>query len=180
MGHESLVKTLREQLSTAPVRHVPVCWVVSEEVALGLKSIGKRLPFLDIVLRSVDDTNEAKLEGVYAAGQNIHSICSMVHEIQLCEDTNSSLARGVDMASQLQSLGVYEIDVCGGDGENDTVRLRNVFGDEVPRLLLDICRLVANGYLQSLTPCAVQEKMPSPTFVRPGKSTSVKLRTCGE
>jgi hypothetical protein len=42
------------------------------------------------------------------------------------------------MAGQLESLGVYEIDVCGGDGENDTVGLRNVFGDEVPRLLLDI------------------------------------------
>jgi hypothetical protein len=138
VGHEGLVKTLREQLSTASVRHIPVCWVVPEEVALSLQSIFKRFSLLDVMLRSVDDTNEAKLERVHTAGQDVHGVCSMVHEIQLCEDTNRPLARGVDMASQLQSLGVYEIDVCGGDGEDDAVWLGNVFGDEVPRLLLDV------------------------------------------
>jgi hypothetical protein len=54
------------------------------------------------------------------------------------------------MAGQLQSLGVDEIDVRGGDGKNDTVGLGDVLGDEVAGLLLDVCRLVANGYLQLL------------------------------
>jgi hypothetical protein len=56
------------------------------------------------------------------------------------------------MASELQRLRVDEIDVGGRDGEDDTVRLRDVLGDEVARLLLDVGRLVANGYLQPLAP----------------------------
>jgi hypothetical protein len=56
------------------------------------------------------------------------------------------------MAGELQRLRVDEIDVGGRDGENDTVGLRNVLGDEVARLLLDVGRLVANGYLQPLAP----------------------------
>jgi hypothetical protein len=83
------------------------------------------------------------------------------------------------MARELESLGVYEIDVGGRDSQNDTVRLRDVFGDEVARLLLDIGRLVANGYLQLLAPFR-GKMLLEPTLVNPGRSTSVKLSTCGE
>lgn len=58
------------------------------------------------------------------------------------------------MASQLQGFRVDEIDVRRRDGENNTVRFRNVFGDEVASLLLDIGGLVTNGNLQLLAPFA--------------------------
>lgn len=54
------------------------------------------------------------------------------------------------MAREFQRLRVDEIDVCGGDGEDDTVGLCNIFGDKVAGLFLDVARLVANGYLQTL------------------------------
>lgn len=51
------------------------------------------------------------------------------------------------MPSELERLGVHNIDVCRGDGKDDAVRLRNVLRDKVPRLLLDIRGLVADGNL---------------------------------
>ena len=84
----------------------------------------------------------------------------MIHEIQLCKDTDGPLAHGVDMAGQLQSFRVDEIDVGGGDSEDDTVGLRNVLGDEVSRLLLDIGGLVANGHLRELAPGPGRKKLP--------------------
>lgn len=84
------------------------------------------------------------------------------------------------MPSQLQSFGIYKIHVGRRDGEDDTVGLRNVFGDEVAGLLLDIGGLIANGYLLLLALSPRAERLSSPTLVNPGKSTSVKLRTCGE
>lgn len=83
------------------------------------------------------------------------------------------------MPGELQSFRVYEIDVGRGDGQNNTVRLRDVLGDETAGLLLDVCWLVANGNLQPLAP-SLAESSPAPTLVNPGKSTSVRLSTCGE
>ena len=52
------------------------------------------------------------------------------------------------MPGKLESLGVHNIVVGRGNSKDDAVWLRNVFRDEVPRLLLDIRRLVADGNLE--------------------------------
>jgi hypothetical protein len=115
----------------------------------------QRLGCLNVLLRAIDDTDEAKLQRVHASGENVHGIGAVVHQVQLCQDANRPLAHGIDMAGQLQRLRVHEIDVGRGDGEDDTVGLRDVLGDEVARLLLDVGGLVANGNLQPLAPsCA--------------------------
>lgn len=57
------------------------------------------------------------------------------------------------MAGELQGFRVDQIDVCGGDGKNNTVGLCNVLGNEVSCLLLNVGRLVANGDLGPLAPC---------------------------
>jgi hypothetical protein len=54
------------------------------------------------------------------------------------------------MSGELERFRVDKIDVRGGNGEDDTVRLRNVFGDEVARLLFDVCWLIANRNLLML------------------------------
>lgn len=48
------------------------------------------------------------------------------------------------MSSKLQGLRVDDVDIGRRNGQNQTVRLGDVFGDEVSRLLLDIGGLVAN------------------------------------
>ena len=83
------------------------------------------------------------------------------------------------MPSQFQGLRIDQVNISRRDSENNAVGLRDVFGDEVSRLLLDIGRLVANGYLRLSGACYAARFCPR-TFVRPGRSTSVKLRTCGE
>lgn len=54
------------------------------------------------------------------------------------------------MSGQLQGFRVYEIDVGGRNGENDTIRLRNVLGDEVSSLFFNVCRLISDWDLQLL------------------------------
>lgn len=51
------------------------------------------------------------------------------------------------MAGQLERFRINQIDVCGRDGEDDAVGLCDVLCDEVARLLFNVGRLVANGYL---------------------------------
>lgn len=148
--HEGLIETLGKKLCSASIRHVPVCRVVSEKVALRGQGIVQRLAALDVLLRAVDNANKAKLERVDPSREDVHGIRAVVHQIQFRQDPNRPLAHGIDMAGELQRLRVHEVDVGGRDSEDDAVRLRNVLGDEVARLLLDVCRLVANGDLWSL------------------------------
>ena len=121
----------------------------AEEVSLGREGVGKRLVALNVLLRTVDDSDEAQLQGVYAARENVHGVCSVIHQIQLGQNTNGASPHGVNMAGQLEGLGVDQIDVCGRDGEDDTVGLCDVLCDQVAGLLLDIARLIANGDLSS-------------------------------
>jgi hypothetical protein len=51
------------------------------------------------------------------------------------------------MAGQLQRFRVDKVNVGGRNGKDDTVWLGDVLGDESAGLLLDVGRLVANGYL---------------------------------
>lgn len=71
----------------------------------------------------------------------------MIHEVNLCQDTNSPSAKGVNMAGEFEGFRVNDIDVGGRHGEDNTVRLGNIFGNKVSSLLLNIGRLVANGDL---------------------------------
>lgn len=105
------------------------------------------LAALDVLLRTVDDADETKFKWVYAARKNVHGIRAVIHQVQFGEDPNRPFTHGVDMAGQLERFRVDQVNVGGRNGKDDTVRLGDVFGDEVACLLLDISRLVANGYL---------------------------------
>jgi len=144
MAHQGGVQALCEVLGTAAGGHIAVGGVCAEEVSLGREGIGERLVALNVLLRTVDDSDEAQLQGVYATRKNVHGVCSVIHQVQLCQDTNGASSHGVDMAGQLEGLGVDKIDVCRRDGENDAVGLCDVLCDQVAGLLLDIAGLIAN------------------------------------
>lgn len=142
--HEGCVERLGKELGTAAVGNVAVGRVVLEEVVFGLQRLVHGLVALDVLLGTVDDTNEAQLQGVDSAREDIKGVGAVVHEIELGQDTNGAAAEGIDMAGKLERLRVDNVDIGGGDGENDTVGLGNVLGNQVSGLLLDIGRLVAN------------------------------------
>jgi hypothetical protein len=51
----------------------------------------------------------------------------MIHEVDLCQDTNSPSAKGVNMAGEFKGFRVNDVDVGGRHGEDNTVRLGNIF-----------------------------------------------------
>lgn len=121
--------------------------MVFEKFALTLQSLCKRFVLLDVLLRTVYESNESELQWVHSSSQDVQRVRSVVHEIEFRQDTNCSPPHRIDLASELERLGVDEIDVGGGYGEDDAVGLRDVLGDEVARLFLDIGGLIANGHL---------------------------------
>ena len=52
------------------------------------------------------------------------------------------------MSREFESLGVHDVNIGWRDSKNDAVWFRNVFGDEVPSLLLDVRGFVADGDLK--------------------------------
>jgi hypothetical protein len=81
------------------------------------------------------------------ASENVHGVCSVIHQVQLCQDTDGASSHGVDMAGQLEGLRVDQIDVCRRNSENDTVGLCDVLSDQIAGLLLNVARLVTDGNL---------------------------------
>lgn len=148
VGHERGVQCLGQELRSAAVGDIPVGRVMFEEILLGLNSFVHRFPPLDVLLRAIHCTNEAQLQGVDATRKDVQSVRAMIHKINLGEHTNGTSAQGIDMAGKFQGLGIDKVNVGGGDSQNDTVRLGDIFGYQGSGLLLDIGGLVTNGYLE--------------------------------
>lgn len=147
------------------MRHISISNMMSEEILFGGKSIRQALVAHDILLTSIHDTNKAEFEWVNTPGKDIQSICTVVHKIELCQDTDCSSALGINLSGEFKGLGVDKIDVGRADGEDDTVSgiplasilsfrkgyesvvpvwLRNVLQDQASGLLFDIRRLITN------------------------------------
>ncbi|RUS20841.1 hypothetical protein BC937DRAFT_94231 [Endogone sp. FLAS-F59071] len=63
-----------------------------EKIRLSLESIVHGFTGEDVLLRTVDDANEAKLEGVGATREDVESVSASVHEIEFGEDTDRATA----------------------------------------------------------------------------------------
>ena len=127
MGHEGLVQGLGQEMSSTTRSYIPVGGVVTEEIGFGLERFIHGPVPLDVLLGTVDYTDEAKLQRVDSPRQDIQGIGAMVHQVNFSKDTDGSPTQGVDMPSQLQSFGVDYVDVGGGDGEYNTVGFGNIF-----------------------------------------------------
>lgn len=156
----------------------------------------------NILLASVDKTDESKLKGESTSCQDIERIGAGVHQIQLCQDTNCSLAVGIHFASQFQAIRIGDICICRADGQDDTAKqkamyqekflarmcflsglrvwLGYVIKDKSSDLFLNVRRLVAWWKKKEIRQDKLRayfNYLPIGIFVRPGKSTKVRLRT---
>ena len=79
MGQQGAVQRLGEETRSAAGGNVPVCGVMLEELSLGLEGVLHWLAALNILLRSVDDADEAEFERVDTPRQDFKRISPMVH-----------------------------------------------------------------------------------------------------
>ena len=105
-----------------------------------------RFGLVDIPLTTIDNGHVTQSEGDDPSGQNVHYIGTLVHQVDLGQDTNSTCTLWVNFASHFQTVRVGQIGISSSDGENDSVGLGNEPHQHVPDLLFDISRLVTNGY----------------------------------
>lgn len=103
------------------MRDVPVNWVVLEEVLLLATSIVQRQVQVDVLLGSVDHTDEAQLERVGATSEHIQCVGASVHEVQLGEDTERAETPGVNGTRKLKGIRVGQVNVGGRDGKDNAV-----------------------------------------------------------
>jgi len=69
---------------------VSVSRMPGKELFLLPQCILHRVSSVDILLASVDNSDETELERVGSAGQNIQSVRASIHQIELGQDTNRS------------------------------------------------------------------------------------------
>ena len=113
MCHQRRIERLRQVLGAAAVGDIAVRRMVPEEVCLCLERLLHRLIPLDVLLGPIHDTNEAQLKGIHAARQYIQGVGAMVHQVDFCQHADSSPPQRVDMAGQLECLGIDNVDICG-------------------------------------------------------------------
>ena len=160
-----LIQRLGQKLCTAAMSDIPVSSVIPEEFGLGVELIAHRFIPVDVLLTSIDDTDESELERVHSTGENVERVRSSVHEIQFRQYSDRATALWIDVSGQLERIRVGEIDVGGTNSENDTaaaesassesrvdtegspVGLRDVVQYEVADLTLDVGRLISDGNL---------------------------------
>ena len=70
------------------MRDVSVCWMGCKEFLLAVQCCRHWLLCIDILLTPVHNTDESKFERVGSSGQDIVSIGSGVHEVELGEDSD--------------------------------------------------------------------------------------------
>ena len=102
------------------MRNIPIRRMVLEEVIFALPRILQGLLRIDVLLAAVDHTDEAEFEGVHAPRKDVQRVRASVHDIKLSKHANGTPPLRVDGARELEGVGVGEVSVGGGDGEDYT------------------------------------------------------------
>lgn len=133
-----MVELLGHVARTALVGKGSVGRVSGKELLLLLRCILHRQTDVDVLLRPVDDADEAELERVDSTGQDVGCVRPLVHQVELCEHADCPQPSGVDRPGELERVRVGEVYVGGRDGEDDRVGLGDVVSDQVADLALDV------------------------------------------
>lgn len=145
------------------MRNITVCGVITEKLCLTLESIYEILLDVDILLTTVDDTNETEFKGIDASSKDVQSVGPSIHQIEFGQDTDGPATLWINGTSQFQGIRIREIDISSRDCKNDTrqnlgsysqgggckvpIRVRNVVEDKVSNLSFNITGLVSNRNL---------------------------------
>mmetsp|Transcript_65494 Transcript_65494/g.109896 ORF Transcript_65494/g.109896 Transcript_65494/m.109896 type:complete len:722 (+) Transcript_65494:87-2252(+) len=155
-----LRQDLADVLEQDGVQHLPevrrahaagdaaVLGVAGDELLLGLQGATDVLFLKDVLLPAVDHADVPALQGHHFAHQDVHRVRALVHQVQLREDADGPVARRVDFAGDGQGVGVGQVVVGGGHGEDDAVLLRDVLHDEVADLHVHVRGLVPDRDLR--------------------------------
>lgn len=100
---------------------------------------------LDILLRSVLDSNESQTKLNLLVHNGALRVCASVHDINLRNDTDSSDALGVDPSGHSETFLGGHIGVGSDDTKDDSSGVGHVPLSHAPRDLLDIGGLTLDG-----------------------------------
>ena len=98
------IQRLCQVLCSVFVGNIPVGRVVAEEFSFAFQSVSQALFSVDVLLASVDDTNESKLEGVNTSGEDVKGVGTGVHEVKFGENAYGSSALRVNSAGKFERI----------------------------------------------------------------------------
>jgi hypothetical protein len=122
MIQQHLVQGLGQMLGAVPMGYIPIRGMTLEEIGFGLERVSHGFFRVDVLLAPVDEADETEFERVDASGEDVERVGAGVHEIEFGEDADGASALWIDGACEFEGFGVGEVDVGGGDGENDATR----------------------------------------------------------
>lgn len=99
--------------------NIAVACMVPEELGLRRELLAHGLVAVDVLLAPTNDADEPELERVDAAGEDVESVRAGVHEVKLGQDPDGTSTLRVDLARELERLGVCEIYVRRGNGKDN-------------------------------------------------------------
>lgn len=76
----------------------------AEELRLVLESLEDRLLCVDVLLRTIDDTDVAQAQRVDAVAQNVHRVGALVHNVQLGDHAQRANACRQNTAKERNGL----------------------------------------------------------------------------
>lgn len=148
MVGQLLIEHLLQIRRAEPIGNVPIARMAQEELALRGQGRMDVLSALDILLGPVHHADVATAQRQQLVLENIARIRSLVHQIELGDDTDRPDALRVDLFGQLERITVGQIGVGGRDGQNQTRFLADELKDHALDLVLNVGWLIADRYLR--------------------------------
>jgi len=99
---------------------------------------------VNVLLWSVLDTYKAQFKWDLLVENHMWGICSPVHDIDLSDDTQSSVAFRIPLSSQMQTLWGRHISISRNNSQNDSPFFSTISLSHVSGNLLNILNLLSD------------------------------------
>lgn len=74
---------------------------------------------IDVFLRPVLDTDEAQFEWNFLIENHLGGVCTSVHDVNFCDNSQSSGSFRIPLPSQVKALRSRHVCICWNDSQND-------------------------------------------------------------
>lgn len=119
--------------------------MLAEPLLLDLVGLLDRHLVDDISLRAILDTDIAETHGHFLTLEHVPSVGTIVHDIELGDDTDRSVALRVDLTRHLQTIRQRHIHIGGKYAKNNSSLVLNIVSAHVLRNTLNILSLAVDG-----------------------------------